>query len=188
MKTYASIGFQANRFVRNFITTFLNGPVSLISYRITLLSLAQAARRLSCTGLKVTLCRLSTPHLNVRTGSLRVSSHSWQTSPQVANMGSLRWWDIAVTTVLLRMVLMGESSSVSFVFQVFIVLSSPMVMKSLPWESKVEPRTTPIHKAVIYIFHFQKRRSLRLLTHIEKIVTYCMIGKVLGFTQSIKVK
>lgn len=37
------MGFQASLLFRNFITILFNGPVSLVSYKIILRSLAQAA-------------------------------------------------------------------------------------------------------------------------------------------------
>jgi hypothetical protein len=49
-------------------------------------------------GLKLTSCKLSTPHWNVLIGSLRSSSHTWQSSPHVANIGSFWWWLTPIIT------------------------------------------------------------------------------------------
>lgn len=143
----ASIGFHASLLDLRVITTFLKGLASLVSYNIMLLSLAQAANKFVSTRLKATSCILSTPHFIDLMGSFRSCSHNWQTSPQVAIIGFLRWWVTPVRIVLLKIVLTGSSSSPNsggLVFQVLIVLSSPTVIKCWPSGLYARPLTIPI--------------------------------------------
>jgi len=156
VKTKASIGFQQSELLLIFKTTFLIGEDSLISYKMTLRSLPQVARKIkreainrmyycwccswaiffilpnmySSTWLKRIFCKLSTPHWKVLIGEARECSHKWQTSPQVAIKGLERWWLTLVNMLLVTIVLMGvfisEPSGQSD-FHCLISLSSPTV-------------------------------------------------------------